>query len=76
MAVDTTTAPELTAEQVLRILVQPLETESVFLASGPRVFDTAGPVRVPKLGGPITDPGRSWRGSGGAVTSASSTDSS
>jgi hypothetical protein len=35
MARDTTTAPELTAEQVQRILVQPLEAESLFLASGP-----------------------------------------
>lgn len=60
MAVDTTTAPELTAEQVQRILVQPLEQASVFLASGPRIFDSAGPVRIPKLGGPVTDPG--WTG--------------
>lgn len=60
MAVDTTTAPELTAEQVQRILVQPLEAVSVFLASGPRIFDTAGPVRIPKMGGPVADPG--WTG--------------
>lgn len=60
MAVDTTTAPELTAEQVQRILVQPLEAASVFLAAGPRIFDSAGPVRIPKMGGPITDPG--WTG--------------
>jgi len=60
MAVSTTTAPELTAEQVQRILVQPLEAASVFLASGPRIFDSAGPVRIPKLGGPVTDPG--WTG--------------
>jgi HK97 family phage major capsid protein len=52
MAVDTTTAPELTAEQVQRILVQPLEAESRFLASGPRVFDTANQIRIPKMGGP------------------------
>lgn len=60
MAVSTVTAPELTAEQVQRILVQPLEAASVFLASGPRVFDSAGPVRIPKMGGPIADPG--WTG--------------
>jgi HK97 family phage major capsid protein len=60
MAVDTTTASELTAEQVQRILVHPLEAASVFLAAGPRIFDSAGPVRIPKLGGPITDPG--WTG--------------
>lgn len=59
MPVTTSTAPELTAEQVQRILVRPLEAASIFLAAGPRVFDTAGgnQVRIPKLGGPITDPG-------------------
>lgn len=60
MAVDTTTATELTAEQTLTTLVRPLEDRSVFLAAGPRIFDTAGPLRIPKLGGPITDPG--WTG--------------
>lgn len=60
MAVSTTSAPELTAVQVQRILVQPLEAASAFLASGPRIFDSAGPVRIPKLGGPVTDPG--WTG--------------
>ena len=50
MAADTTSASELTREQVQAILVQPLEQASVFLASGPRIFDTDGsPVRVPKL---------------------------
>lgn len=33
MAADTTTAAELTQEQVQAILVQPLETASVFLAA-------------------------------------------
>ncbi len=65
MAVDTTTAPELTAEQVQRILVQPLEAESRFLASGPRIFDSANPVRIPKMGGPVTDPG--WTGENTAI---------
>ncbi len=60
MAVSTATAPELTQAQVQRILVQPLEQASAFLASGPRVFDSAGPVRIPKLGAPVTDPG--WTG--------------
>ena len=59
MALDTATAPELTAEQVQRILVQPLEARSEFLASGPRIFDTAGPVRIPKMG-TGTDP--QWYG--------------
>lgn len=60
MATSTDTAPQLTQEQVQKILVQPLEEASVFLAAGPRMFDTDGsPVRVPKMGGP-TDP--SWHG--------------
>ena len=42
------TAAELTAEQVARILVKPLEAASAFLAAGPRIFDTAGPLRIPK----------------------------
>lgn len=61
MAASTVTASELTAEQVQTILVRPLEDASVFLAAGPRIFDTNGSqVRIPKLGGPITDPG--WTG--------------
>lgn len=60
MSVKTSTAPELTAEQIARILVQPLEETSKFLAAGPRIFDTTGPFRLPKMGGPITDPG--WTG--------------
>ncbi|HWL96048.1 MAG TPA: phage major capsid protein [Nocardioidaceae bacterium] len=65
MAVDTTTAPELTAEQVQRILVQPLEAVSQFLASGPRIFDSASPVRIPKMGGP-TSP--AWHGENEQIT--------
>lgn len=60
MAASTATAPELTAEQVVKILVEPLQAASVFLAAGPRIFDTNGsPVRVPKLNG-MTEP--SWIG--------------
>lgn len=36
------TASELTQEQVQRILIQPLTDKSVFLAAGPRIFDTNG----------------------------------
>jgi HK97 family phage major capsid protein len=60
MAASTATAPELTAEQVQAILVEPLEAASVFLAAGPRIFDTDGnQVRVPTLTG-MGDP--SWHG--------------
>ena len=51
MALDTATTTELTAEQVQKVLVAPLETASVFLAAGPRIFDTAGPLRIPKAPG-------------------------
>jgi HK97 family phage major capsid protein len=66
MAVSTTSASELTREQVQAILVKPLEDRSVFLASGPRIFDTDGsPVRIPKLGG-ATDP--DWIGENEQIT--------
>lgn len=66
MAVSTSTAPELTAEQVQKILVKPLEETSIFLASGPRIFDTNGSaVRIPKMGGPITP---AWHGENELIT--------
>lgn len=47
---ETTAAnPELLQEQVASLLVQPLEAASVVLSSGPRIFDTASPLRIPKL---------------------------
>lgn len=50
----TQTAHELTTEQVVTILTQPLEAASLFLAAGVKFFDTPGrPVRVPSLGGPV-----------------------
>lgn len=51
MALSTTTASELTAEQVATVLTQPLEQESRFLAAVPagNIIDTPGPLRVPKL---------------------------
>ncbi len=66
MAVSTQNASELTAEQVQRILVQPLEAASVFLSCGPRIFDTDGsPVRIPKLGGATTP---DWVGENEQIT--------
>ena len=59
MAVSTSTAPELTSEDVVKVLVRPLEAASSFLAAGPRIIDTAGPLRLPKLGA-ATSP--SWVG--------------
>lgn len=66
MPASTLTAAELTQEQVVRILVQPLTDRSVFLAAGPRIFDTNGSqVRIPKLGAE-TDP--SWHGENELIT--------
>ncbi|GAA4754039.1 phage major capsid protein [Gordonia alkaliphila] len=49
MAESTATNPTLLADQVASLLVQPLEAASVVLASGPRIFDTARELRIPKL---------------------------
>lgn len=44
--------PELTREQVLQVLVQPLEERSIILSSGVQIIDTDGsPVRIPRLDG-------------------------
>ena len=53
MPASTQNSPELTREQVLAILIQPLQAASVFLASNPRIFDVtaAGVVRIPTLVG-------------------------
>lgn len=55
MALSTDNTSELTAEQVANVLVQPLEARSVFLAAGPRIFDTAGPLRIPMAPQPTPD---------------------
>jgi len=49
MVESTATNSTLLAEQVSNLLVQPLEAASVVLGSGPRIFDTAGELRIPKL---------------------------
>lgn len=43
------TQPTLTAAEVAKLLVQPLEQESSFLAASPQIIDTAGPLRVPRI---------------------------
>lgn len=68
MSITTQNAPELTAEQVATILVKPLQDASVFLQSGPRIFDTHGPLRLPKLGA-TGDP--SWVGEGQTIPEVS-----
>lgn len=66
MTMATTNATELTQEQVVKTLVQPLTAKSVFLAAGPRIFDTAGPLRIPKNGATFTDP--AWHGENELIT--------
>lgn len=43
--------PELLHEQISSLLIQPLEAQSIVLNSGVRIFDTAEPLRIPKLVG-------------------------
>lgn len=71
MAASTASAPELTAEQVQAILVQPLMAASAFLASAPRIFDTDGnAVRIPKLTG-MGEP--SWHGENELISEVDAT---
>lgn len=44
----TTSAAELTQEQVQKVLVQPLEQASTFLSAGVTIVDSHGPIRFPK----------------------------
>lgn len=61
MPASTSTAPELTAEVVQRILLTPLAAASIVLSSGVRVFDTNGGnvLRIPRLTSMETP---SWHG--------------
>lgn len=66
MPASTATAPELTQEQVVKLLIKPLTARSVFLAAGPRIFDTDGnQVRIPTLVS-MTDP--AWHGENELIT--------
>lgn len=65
MVESTTNNPELLQEQVSSLLIEPLESESVVLAAGPRIFDTASPLRIPKL---VGSGEASWTGEGELIT--------
>lgn len=43
------TQPTLTAAEVAKLLVFPLEQESTFLSTGVQIIDSAGPVRIPRI---------------------------
>lgn len=49
MAETTATNGALLKEQVASLLVQPLEAASVVLAAGPKIFDSSGPLRIPRI---------------------------
>lgn len=69
---ETTAAnPELLADQVSQLLVQPLEAASVVLASGPQIFDTAGVLRVPKL---VSGSSPTFVGEGGLIPDTADVD--
>jgi len=64
MTLDTTTGKPLIREQVANILVEPLESASVVLAAGPKIFNSSEPLRLPTLTG-STDP--SWVAENGLI---------
>lgn len=47
--ITTTQANAFIQQQVSQLLVQPLEQASTFLAAGPTIFDTAAPLRIPRV---------------------------
>lgn len=69
MATQTTgTLPTLQKDQIASLLVEPLEAESVFLAAGPKIIDTNGPIRVPRIASGLTV---GFVGEGAAIPEAS-----
>lgn len=72
MALSTSTASELTQEQVSRILIQPLRDKSVFLSSGVKIMDTTGPLRLPKAPKAMASP-PDWIGENELITERDAT---
>lgn len=69
MAVDTQNASELTQEQVLTTLLQPLTEASRFLAAVPagNIHDTAGPLRIPRGFDPVDQDDLEWVAENGLI---------
>lgn len=65
MALSSANSTELTAEQVQKVLVQPLAQKSIFLSAGVQIVDTAGPLRIPKGANPTTP---DWYGQNEQIT--------
>ncbi len=57
---------ELVPTQVSTVLIQPLEKASRFLAAGPRIIDTPGPLKVPSMAAP-TDQTGNWVAQNGLI---------
>lgn len=66
----TSSIPTLLDEQVQHLLIQPLEAASVVMNAGARIFDTAAPIRIPRLTG-SSDP--AWVGEGELIPDAAAT---
>jgi HK97 family phage major capsid protein len=67
MALSMQNSPELTQEQVIATLIQPLESASIVLANGPRVYDspTGDPLRIPSL---VSTDQAAWHGENEQIT--------
>lgn len=67
MALSMKNSQELTTEQVVATLIQPLESQSIVLANGPRVYDspTGDPLRIPSL---VTVDQAGWHGENEQIT--------
>ncbi|RUP03701.1 MAG: phage major capsid protein [Mycobacterium sp.] len=60
----------LLASQVASLLIQPLEQASTFLAAGPQIIDSAGPVRVPRIASGTT---AAFTAAGAQITDSNAT---
>lgn len=51
MAVDSSNSPSLIPTQVQNMLVEPLQAASIVLSSGPTIFNSSTPIRIPTISG-------------------------
>lgn len=69
MAIEVTSGnTTLLQDQVASLLVQPLEQASTFLAAGPRILDSASPIRIPRIVSGVT---AGFVGEGAQITDGS-----
>jgi HK97 family phage major capsid protein len=67
MALSMKNSQELTTEQVVATLIQPLESQSIILANKPRIYDspTGDPLRIPSL---VSTDDAAWHGENELIT--------